>query len=220
MLALQEIKKDLESGLPILLYDFDGREEEVDMIFYGGSVTWRTIHTLRKEAGGLICYATGRREAELLGLPFQTEVMRSIPQLARLVKRPSYGDEPAFSIWVNHRGTRTGISDEDRALTISSLHKVVEGLESSATEAKETFYHDFYSPGHVPILISRGVERRRGHTEMSVKLTEIVGLERSVVLAEMLGNGKSMGKEEARKFAKANGFQFLEGSQLIQVISS
>ncbi|EHP70408.1 MAG: 3,4-dihydroxy-2-butanone-4-phosphate synthase [Metallosphaera yellowstonensis] len=219
MFVLQEIRKDLESGLPVLLYDFDGREEEVDMVFYGGSVTWKTVQTLRKEAGGLICYATGKREAELLGLPFQTEIMRSIPSLSRLVKRPVYGDEPAFSLWVNHRKTRTGISDEDRALTISSLHRVVETLKSDVEEARETFYQDFYTPGHVPILVSRGLEKRKGHTEMSVKLMEAVGLEKSVVLAEMLGDGRSMGKEEAKRFAKHNGFHFLEGIQVIKVIS-
>ena len=47
-----ELRKQLESGLPVLIYDFDGREEETDMVFYAGSVTWRSVNVLRKEAGG------------------------------------------------------------------------------------------------------------------------------------------------------------------------
>ncbi|MEM3863872.1 MAG: 3,4-dihydroxy-2-butanone-4-phosphate synthase, partial [Metallosphaera sp.] len=96
-----DLRKNLEAGLPLLLYDFDGREEEVDMVFYGGAVTWKSIRTLRSMAGGLICYATGKEEAEALGIPFQVDLLRSNNELAKLVKRPKYQDEPAFSVWVN-----------------------------------------------------------------------------------------------------------------------
>ncbi len=153
---LQEIRKDLESGLPVLIYDFDGREEEVDMVFYGGAVTWKSVKTLRTMAGGLICYATGYQEANALHLPFQVDILRSLGDLSKLVKRPRYNDEPAFSIWVNHVSTGTGISDEDRATTVRYLHKVISETKKDENEARELFYKDFYAPGHVPYLYQGG----------------------------------------------------------------
>ncbi len=70
------LRKDLESGIPLLIYDFDGREEETDMIFYAGAISWKSIYTLRKEAGGLICYATSNSEAKTLGLNFMAEELK------------------------------------------------------------------------------------------------------------------------------------------------
>ncbi|AEB94156.1 3,4-dihydroxy-2-butanone 4-phosphate synthase [Metallosphaera cuprina Ar-4] len=199
----------------MLLYDFDGREEEVDMVFYGGAVTWKSIRTLRSMAGGLICYATGKEEAEALGIPFQVDLLRSNNELAKLVKRPKYQDEPAFSVWVNHVETKTGISDEDRAITIRKLHEIIKDI-LKGKQARDIFYNEFYSPGHVPILISRGIGARRGHTELSITLVEQLGLERSVVFAEMLDEKTSLKKDDAMKIARSNGFIFLEGKEILK----
>ncbi|BBD71937.1 3,4-dihydroxy-2-butanone-4-phosphate synthase [Sulfodiicoccus acidiphilus] len=208
------LKQELERGLPVLVYDFEGREEEVDMVFYGGAVTPKSITTLRKEAGGLICFVTGEREGKLLGLPFFTEILREVG-MGDLVKRPSYGDEPAFSLWVNHIETKTGISDNDRAKTIRGLHEVVKLLSTDDGEARRKFRESFMAPGHVPVLISRGVDRRRGHTELVMVLAEALGLERSMVIAEMLDEGASLSKEKAKKLAKNWGVSFLEGTEIL-----
>jgi 3,4-dihydroxy 2-butanone 4-phosphate synthase len=70
-----ELRKQLESGLPVLIYDFDGREEETDMLFYAGSVTWKSVNVLRKEARGLICYVTSERvRRKLLQRTFGTPI--------------------------------------------------------------------------------------------------------------------------------------------------
>ncbi len=53
---LSNIKRGLLDGNPLIVYDFDGREEEADMVFYAGAVSWESINLLRKDAGGLICY--------------------------------------------------------------------------------------------------------------------------------------------------------------------
>lgn len=217
MISKEEIRKNLESGLPVLIYDFDGREEEVDMMFYGGVIDWKKIYILRREAGGLICYATGNEEARRLGLEFQTNLLRMSPY-KDLVKTPQYKDEPAFSLWVNHIRTKTGISDEDRALTISKLHEVISVLKFNEIEAKEMFYHEFYSPGHVPILVSRGIEKRRGHTELTIALAQYAGLERSVVIAEMLDEKTSMKKEKAIRYSKNMGFLFIEGKEILKEV--
>ncbi|MBW9141933.1 MAG: 3,4-dihydroxy-2-butanone-4-phosphate synthase [Candidatus Aramenus sp.] len=218
MTSKEEIRRALESGLPVLIYDFDGREEETDMVFYAGTASWKTIYTLRTTAGGLICYATGNREANALGLKFQTDILRLDPLYKELVKAPSYKDEPAFSLWVNHVETRTGISDADRAKTVQELHNVVQEIGRDPQSAKESFYSNFYSPGHVPVLISRNIRNRRGHTELSIALMEYLGLERSVVFAEMLDEKESLKREKAIAFSKNNGFILIEGKEILKMV--
>lgn len=215
---LSSLRKDLEAGLPILIYDFDGREEETDMVFYGGAISWKSIYTLRKEAGGLICYVTSNKEAKILGLNLLTEELAKNPNYNLLVKKPKYGDYPAFSLWVNHIDTKTGISDYDRYITIRELHKIVSLSKVNPEEAKKMFYLNFTAPGHVPILIARDIRQRKGHTELSISLLEKLGLERSAVIAEMLDEKVSMSKEKAKKIAENLGFQFIEGKEIIKEV--
>jgi 3,4-dihydroxy 2-butanone 4-phosphate synthase len=214
MISKEEIRKNLEAGLPILIYDFAGREEETDMIFYAGAINWKSIYTLRTSAGGLICYATGSKEGNELGLRFQTDMLRDSVYKS-LVKMPSYKDEPAFSLWVNHIDTTTGISDYDRAKTVQELHKIIVRIKEDPLEAKENFYANFYAPGHVPFLISRDIAKRRGHTELSTTLMSLLGLEKSVVFAEMLDEKVSLKKDKALLFAKNNGLLFIEGKEIV-----
>ncbi|BDB97608.1 3,4-dihydroxy-2-butanone-4-phosphate synthase [Saccharolobus caldissimus] len=215
---LSSLRKDLEAGLPILIYDFDGREEETDMVFYGGAISWKSIYTLRKEAGGLICYVTSNKEAKIIGLNLLTEELSKHPTYNLLVKKPKYGDYPAFSLWVNHIDTKTGISDYDRYVTIRELHKIVSLSKVNPEEAKKMFYLNFTAPGHVPILIARDIRQRKGHTELSITLLEKLGLERSAVIAEMLDEKVSMSKEKAKKIAENLGFQFIEGKEIIKEV--
>jgi 3,4-dihydroxy 2-butanone 4-phosphate synthase len=212
-ISYNSIKNDLLNGKPVIVYDFKGREEESDMVFYGGSVSWESINTLRKEAGGLICYVTGAKEIKALGLNFLTDEWARHPSYATLIKRPSYGDFPSFAIWVNHISVTTGISDIDRSKTITELHKIFSG---AVNNPRERFYQDFYAPGHVPILASRGLENRKGHTELVTSLAEKVGLPRSMVIAEMLGNGRSLGRDFAEEYASENGYKFIEGEEILK----
>lgn len=212
-----DIKKDLLDGKPIIVYDFKGREEEADMVFYGGSVSWESVNQLRREAGGLICYVTGKKEMNNVGLDFLTDEWKNHPSYQDLVKRPSYGDYPSFAIWVNHISVSTGISDIDRARTISKLHEMV----ADHIEDKRGYFHqNFYAPGHVPILGSRGLENRKGHTELVTSLAERLALPKSMVIAEMLGNGKSMSKEDAKEYASSRNLKFIEGREIAMVQSS
>ncbi|BCU66852.1 3,4-dihydroxy-2-butanone-4-phosphate synthase [Sulfolobales archaeon HS-7] len=217
-ISLENIKDNLIKGLPILLYDFDDRESEVDMVFYGGSVSWKSIYTLRREAGGLICYVTGLEEGKSLGLTLLTEEWSNDSRYLKLVKKPVYGDLPAFSIWVNHITTRTGISDEDRARTVRALHDIVVMMKSDVERSREKFWDEFMAPGHVPILLSRGIRNRRGHTELVTALADVLGLPRSMVIAEMLDKRRSLSLEDAVKYAKVNDFPIIRGKELLEVI--
>lgn len=211
--SLSDIKKGLLNGTPLIVYDFDGREEEADMVFYAGSVTWKSVNQLRKDAGGLICYVTGREEASKIGLNFLTDEWKTHPTYGNLIKRPSYGDYPSFTMWINHISVSTGISDSDRANTIHEMHNL---LTDHIENKVEYFQKNFYAPGHVPVLASRGLNERKGHTELVSHLAELVGLPRSMVIAEMLGDGKSLKRASAEEYATKNKLIFLEGKDIVR----
>jgi 3,4-dihydroxy 2-butanone 4-phosphate synthase len=206
------IRSDLLKGKPIIVYDFDGREEEADMVFYAGAISWESIHTLRTQAGGLICYVIDKNEAEELGIDFMVNLLKENKAYSRLVKRPKYGDYPSFSLWVNSVNVKTGISDIDRATTIRELHDLLD-----SEKRYDLFREKFYSPGHVPILISRGLKERKGHTELVTSLAEFLGLKGSMVIAEMLDSGKSLSKDKAMDYASLNGYIFVEGKEILEL---
>jgi 3,4-dihydroxy 2-butanone 4-phosphate synthase len=82
---------------------------------------------------------------------------------------------------------------------------------------EEKFADLFYAPGHVPLLASRGIAKRKGHTEMSVELCRKAGLPAAVVICEMLGdNGKALDWKGALAYAKKKGFFAIMGSELLE----
>ncbi|MCE4611611.1 MAG: 3,4-dihydroxy-2-butanone-4-phosphate synthase [Desulfurococcales archaeon] len=217
--AIDRALEALREGKPVMVYDSGGREGEVDLVYPAWSVTWREIRDLRVSAGGLICYASLYSILSPLGVRWASEIISNIPELKPLAsKRPGYGDPPAFTIWVNHVSVRTGISDEDRAKTVRALDRVVElAYKGDVEGAAKMFREEFMAPGHVPILASRGLDRRRGHTELAVSLALLAGLRPSVVLAEMLGDRWSLSLEEARRVAEKRRIPLVTGDEVVEV---
>ncbi len=215
---VDEALEALRKGEPVLIFDSKGREEEVDMVFYAGMINYEKIYRLRVEAGGLICYATLHELAKRIGLDFMSEILsyhKVYKQLAS--KRLGYGDPPAFSLWVNYIGVKTGINDNDRALTIRKLHEVFSHVwKDEVEDARRMFYNEFMAPGHVPILLSRGLERRRGHTELSTTLALMAELTPSIVLAEMLDKGESLSLEKAFSYAREKDIVIIDGKSIIE----
>ena len=222
MTTIDEAIDALRKGKPVLIFDSARREQEVDMVFYAGLIDYEKIYTLRVDAGGLICYATSHIVASHLKLRFMADILESFNEYKMLASRVlGYGDKPAFSLWVNHVNVRTGISDHDRALTISKLHEVVSLVwNGRVDEGYAKFYEEFISPGHVPILISRGLRKRRGHTELSIALAILAGLEPSIVLAEMLDKGVSLSLAKAKRYAEEHGLIIVSGEEIVNEYAS
>ena len=171
---------------------------------------------LRELAGGLICYVMPKNIGDVLGLKYMSEILAASGYAELASRRLSYGDPPNFSLWVNHVSVRTGIRDSDRAKTVKELDRVVELiLKGRIAEGKRKFYNEFTAPGHVPILLGRGLRVRKGHTELSLALAELGGLKPSLVLAEMLKGQEAMSVGEARKIAERLGTILIEGSVII-----
>lgn len=215
---LEEAIEALRSGTPVLIFDGSDRESEVDMVFHASKVDEAKINLLRTRAGGLICYATDWRIASDLGLTWGDTLISMYDPLKPLtLKRLGYGDRPAFTIWVNHKSVKTGISDIDRAKTVRALNEVVETYYSrGAREARRMFLEEFQAPGHVPVLAARSLYERRGHTELSISLSTLAGLKPSVVFAEMLDYGVSLSIEKAKNLSEEKGWPIVEGSRIIE----
>jgi len=202
----------LRKGKIIAVFDSDKREGETDLIFHAKFATPEKIEKLRKEAGGLICIAVSNEIAGEIGLEFFADIFsRGDTRLTNMrCSKTAYGDKPAFSIPINHKQVYTGITDHDRALTIRKFAELVE----ESTDKRCDFLNEFYTPGHVFILVGRGIENRKGHTELSVALAENAGLSGVMVLCEMLGSGTALGKEDAKKYCKKNKIEFIEGKDI------
>ena len=212
MELLSRIKNNLLNHKPILLYDGKGRESEVDLLYYPKNITNKEINFMRKYGGGLICVAVSSEIADILGINY---IQDSIPDsLASLrISKTAYGDKPAFSYSINHRSTYTGITDNDRATTISKFYDVVENTD------RTKFLDEFYSPGHVFLLrAAKLLEERKGHTELSTYLTKIAGLKPTAVICEMLSDdGGSLSTQEAKEIADKNNYLFLETSEVVNL---
>jgi 3,4-dihydroxy 2-butanone 4-phosphate synthase len=223
--SISSALKALREGRFVLVYDADGREEETDMVVASELVTPETIRTLRKDAGGLICTTADGRIQEKLGLPFLTELYQGMgpkyPVMSGLVPNDiPYDAKSAFGITINHRRTFTGITDKDRALTVSEFAKLAKA--SMGTDdgwGRNEFGRLFRAPGHIHLLntSSKILETRFGHTELATALVIMGGLTPSATVCEMMGDdGDALSKPEAKAYATRHGLVFLDGSEIVQ----
>ncbi len=207
----------LGKGLPVFIHDSSSREDEVDMVFYAPLITPGKIALMRKEGGGLICYAMPLSVGQVLGLRYMDEILREVGYSELATRRLGYGDPPNFSLWVNHKDVVTGIRDVDRAKTIKELDSLVEAvLQGRAEEARSKFIKEFVAPGHVPVLLGRGLSVRKGHTELSLALAEMGNLRPSVVIVEMLDEGGAADINRVSKLAEHVGGVVIEGADIIE----
>jgi 3,4-dihydroxy 2-butanone 4-phosphate synthase len=224
---ISEAVTALKNGNFVLIHDDTSRENEIDMVVSAESILPKHILTMRKDAGGLICTAISSELSLKLGLPYIYDVLKnfgkSSKSISMLNKNTSpYGDNPSFSITLNHKNTYTGITDYDRALTISSLAKICKGLGQNIENdglMVEEFQNSFVTPGHVPILIaSKGlIEERMGHTEMSIFLAKTANITNVTAICEMLdpNNYKALSYKDAYKYAQDNDIVILESKDLL-----
>jgi 3,4-dihydroxy 2-butanone 4-phosphate synthase len=197
------------AGDPVLVFDADDREGETDLIYPARSVAPRDVARLRNDAGGLVCVALDSDVADAFDLPFLEDQLGH----ATATNRPAYDDRSSFSLPVNHRDTYTGITDEDRALTINRL------AAAARDPAGFDFAAEFRAPGHVHLLRAADglLADRRGHTELGIALAAEAGTAPAVVVCEMLDDesGTAMSRAGARAYADRHDLAFLTGRQLL-----
>src|SRR2546422_59968 len=181
--------------------------------------------TLHKEPGGLFCALLSGRVRERIGAPFIAAVLRrsgsAYPVLDAISKEDmKYDRHSAFSISVNHRDTFTGVTDVDRARTISRFAAIAkEATKRENGWAAHVFADEFRSPGHVPLLnaVDPLLVDRRGHTELTTALMVMAGLAPTATICEMMADdGRALSKQDAKAYARARNLVFLEGQDIVR----
>ncbi|WP_436347266.1 3,4-dihydroxy-2-butanone-4-phosphate synthase [Natronorubrum sp. FCH18a] len=199
------------AGGPVLIHDAADREGETDLVYPAQAVTPDSVRRLRNDAGGLVCVAVADRVARRWDLPY---IQEALDHPATANHDLEYDERSSFSLTVNHRDTYTGITDEDRALTVATI-----GTAAAAPAAIE-FPATFRSPGHVHLLRAAPglLADRQGHTELGIALTEAADLPPAVVVCEMLDDetGRALGPVAAKAYADRHGFRYLEGERLAE----
>lgn len=216
---------ELKAGNFILIYDADGREEETDLVIDSQFITPERIRTMRMDGGGLICTTMDHDTRVKLGLPYLSEIFQNMGAkfgvLNNLIPNDiPYDEISSFSVTINHRKTFTGITDNDRAMTISEFAKLISTINKLENgHAQVMFGEQFRAPGHVHLLNASQnlLTTRRGHTELATAITIMAGLVPSATICEMMdSNGKARNKKSAKQYAKEHGLVFLEGYEIIE----
>jgi 3,4-dihydroxy 2-butanone 4-phosphate synthase len=180
---------------------------------------------MRQDGGGLIFLMISYPTAQKLQLPFLSDLFTNIsndyPVLQALIPNDiPYDTKSSFSLYINHRKTFTGITDNDRSLTMKKFAELTQRIQHiSSTTAIKELGKEFRSPGHIPICIAseKLLNERKGHTELVISLLEMAGLTPVGSGCEIMGgHGKALPKEDAQQYAKKNNLVFLEGNDIIK----
>lgn len=219
-MSLVEAITTLKAGRLVLVHDDKGRENEIDMVIAAEHAKPHHIATMRNDAGGLVCLAIANEITTKLGLVYMHDMIAGMgkvnPIFSKLTQgKEAYGDKPSFSISVNHRSAYTGVTDQDRALTISKMAEVCRSIDSGGVEE---FAKNFRAPGHVPILIAskRLLHDRMGHTELCVYLAKLAGIIPAVAICEMMDSitHKALSIDAAQGYAAKFNIPLIDASEL------
>ncbi len=207
------------AGDPVCVHDFADREGETDLIYPAEAVDEAAVAHMRNDAGGLICVAVTDPVADAFELPFLSDAIDH----PAVDDDPAYDDRSSFSLPVNHRETFTGITDADRALTITEIaNAAAAAADEPAAYSAEEFAASFRSPGHVHVLrgAADGIDGRVGHTELGLALAEAADVTPSAVVCEMLDDetGDALSPEDAAAYAARRDVPYVEGAALVDVL--
>ncbi|MBD8553275.1 3,4-dihydroxy-2-butanone-4-phosphate synthase [Rhizobium sp. CFBP 8762] len=183
-----------EAGEIVVVMDDDGRENEGDLIVAAVHCTPEKMAFIVRHTSGIVCTPMPREEAKRLNLN-------------AMVAENDSAHTTAFTVSVDFKhGTTTGISADDRTLTVRNLANNNVGP------------HDFVRPGHIFPLIARegGVLMRSGHTEAAVDLCRLASLPPIGVISELVNDdGSVMRGPQVAGFAEANGLKQVSVADLI-----
>lgn len=183
---IEEIVEEMENGRVVILVDAEDRENEGDLIIPAQMATPDVINFMAKHGRGLICLSLTQARASELNLDY-------------MVRNNGSRNRTAFTASIEAReGISTGISAFDRARTIATAVNPTKGAD------------DIVSPGHVFPLIARdgGVLIRAGHTEASIDLARLAGLNPAAVICEVMNeDGKMARMPDLAAFAKTHGLK-------------
>lgn len=171
--TIEEALEDIRNGKLVIVVDDEDRENEGDFITAARNVTPEIINFMSKHGRGLICAPITEERAAALNLNLMVENNTVLHQTPFTVSVDLIG-----------QGCTTGISAHDRAKTVQALID------------PNTKPEDLGRPGHIFPLRAKpgGVLRRIGHTEATVDLARLAGMEPAGVLVEIMNDDGTMAR--------------------------
>ena len=185
--TVEEALEELRAGHLILTIDDPDRENEGDLICAAQFATTENVNFMATHAKGLICTPMSEQVALRLGLE-------------QMVKVNTDNHHTAFTVSIDHVDTTTGISAEERGFTCRKCADI------------HTKPEELRRPGHVFPLVARrgGVLTRNGHTEATVDLCRLAGLEQCGLCCEIMkDDGTMMRMDELKELAQKYQLKFI-----------
>ena len=192
--TIDEILEDLRDGKIVVMIDDEDRENEGDVICAAEHATLENVNFMASYAKGLICMPMDERYTKKLGLRQMCEVNTD-------------NHCTAFTVSIDHKDTTTGISAYERSIT---------AMKTVDPDAKPG---DFRMPGHMfPLQAKKGgVLERNGHTEATVDLMRIAGLQPVGLCCEIMKEDGTMARTpDLVEFAKKHSLKFGRIADLVQ----
>lgn len=192
--SVQQAIKDIAEGKFVIVIDEASRENEGDLILAGEKVSAEKMAFLLSHTTGIVCASVTQERAKRLDLP-------------AMVQENQCAFKTAFTVSVDAgAGITTGVSAADRAKTVQLLS------DPASTPAS------FVRPGHVFPLVSQpgGVIQRPGHTEASMDLMRLAGMQPCGIFAELVNADHSMMRQQQIwDFAEQQGLTVITVDDLI-----
>jgi len=187
----------LKAGRMIIVVDAEERENEGDFVCAAESITPEQVLFMLRFGMGELCVSMLAETAERLSLsPIVDSDRNSAP------------NRTAFLTPIDHRQAGSGVSPQNRALTIAAMADVTQTAG------------DFVRPGHVHPLLAKdgGVLRRAGHTEATLDLMRLAGRKPVGALIEICSaSGEGMaGFEELKALSDKFDLPIISIEQLIR----
>jgi len=193
--SIEEVLQDIREGRMVIIVDDEDRENEGDVMIAAEKVTPEAITFMARFACGLICLSLTEDRVKQLDLPL-------------MVQENTSPYNTAFTVSIEAKeGITTGISAYDRARTIQVA------IDPGSTA------DDISRPGHIFPLAARsgGVLVRVGHTEASVDLARLAGLNPSGVICEVMKEDGTMARlPDLEVFAEKHGLKIVTIADLIK----
>ncbi|HEX8203607.1 MAG TPA: GTP cyclohydrolase II [Isosphaeraceae bacterium] len=183
----------LQAGRVVIVVDDEQRKNEGDFVAAADRVTPETI-------AFLITHGRGP-----LGMAIMPELARRL-ELPPIVETGADPHGPPFTVPVDHKSCRTGISAAERARTVRAI------IDPQTKPA------DLARPGHLFPLVAKdgGVLRRAGHTEATVDLARLAGLTPAGVLCPILDGIHVASRERLQDIAAEFALPILSIEALIK----
>ena len=192
--TIEETIDAFARGEIVIILDAEDRENEGDFICAADTITPEIVNFMITVGRGQLC------------MPILPEIANRL-DLKLMVEKNTSPLRTPFTVPLDHRTNKTGITATERATTIRAI------VDLNSTPA------DFVRPGHLFPLISKegGVLRRAGHTEAAVDLARLANLTPAGVLCEILEEGGNRAsRDELFVLSKEHNLKITTIEQLIR----